>query len=129
MRTEHQIQDLDPSLPKQDPHLIFHNFTTKLGERAQNILKYLFPVPKDDSQRVVTCSNENDFISFRHHVFKRDGPKIELKELGPRFELKLYQISLATLEMKDADMEWVFRPYMNTTKKRSFLASNKEDNS
>jgi len=123
----HQIQDLDPSLPKQDPHLIFNNFSTKLGERAQNILKYLFPVPKEDSQRVVTFSNENDYVSFRNHYYKRDGPKIELKELGPRFELKLYQITLATLEMKDADVEWVYRPYMNTTKKRSFLAEKQQD--
>lgn len=24
----------------------------------------------------------------RHHVYKRDGKDIELKEVGPRFELK-----------------------------------------
>lgn len=31
----------------------------------QNILKYLFPVPKEDSKRVITFANDNDFISFR----------------------------------------------------------------
>ena len=30
-----------------------------------NILKYLFPVPKDESKRVVTFANNEDYISFR----------------------------------------------------------------
>ena len=28
------------------PHLIVNNFTSRLGERVGNILKYLFPCPK-----------------------------------------------------------------------------------
>ncbi len=31
-----------------------------------NILKYLFPVPKEDSKRVVTFANQEDYISFRY---------------------------------------------------------------
>ena len=31
----------------------------------RDVLKYLFPVPKEDSKRVMTFSNEDDFISFR----------------------------------------------------------------
>lgn len=33
-------------------------------------------------------------LSSRHHIYeKRGGPKsIELKEIGPRFELRLYQV-------------------------------------
>jgi len=50
------------------PHLIFHNFNTKLGERTQNILKYLFPVPKEDSKRVITFANQSDFVSFRYYI-------------------------------------------------------------
>jgi U3 small nucleolar ribonucleoprotein protein IMP4 len=35
----------------------------------------------------------------------------------------VYQIILGTIETKDsADIEWVYRPYMNTAKKRKFLA-------
>ena len=30
------------------------------------MLKYLFPVPKDDSKRVITFANEEDYISFRY---------------------------------------------------------------
>lgn len=28
------------------PHLVLDNFTSKLGQRVANILKYLFPCPK-----------------------------------------------------------------------------------
>ncbi len=105
------------------PHLIFDNFKSKIGERIMNILKYLFPVPKDDSKRVMTFRNENDFISFRHHNYnKTDGYKdIELEEVGPRFELRPYEVRLGTLDQSRAEKEWVFRPYMNTAKKRTTL--------
>lgn len=53
------------TVSEQYPHLIFENFSSKLGERVRDVLKYLFPVPKEDSKRVMTFSNEDDFISFR----------------------------------------------------------------
>ncbi|KAL1419300.1 hypothetical protein MTO96_005384 [Rhipicephalus appendiculatus] len=105
------------------PHLIFHNFKTRLGKRVVNILKYLFPVPKEDSHRVVTFANQDDYISFRHHTFKKEGKDYQLQEVGPRFELKLYEIKLGTLDAAAAlDVEWSLRPYMNTAKKRRFLS-------
>lgn len=33
--------------------------------QVQNILKYLYPVPKPDSKRVITFANHEDYISFR----------------------------------------------------------------
>lgn len=109
------------------PHLIFDNFTSNLGKRCVNILKYLFPVPKEDSKRIITFSNKEDYISFRHHSYKKTNDHkndVELTEVGPRFELKLYEIKLATLENADiADSEWKLRPYMNTAKKRLFLSN------
>ena len=33
------------------PHLVLDNFTSKLGQRVGNILKYLFPCPKVCSAR------------------------------------------------------------------------------
>ena len=43
-----------------------------------------------------------EFVSLcRHHTYKKTGGKeIELSEIGPRFELKPYQIKLGTLDMK-----------------------------
>lgn len=117
------------SVSEAYPHLIFHNFSTKLGQRTATILKALFPVPKADSRRVMTMVNRDDTISFRHHVYKKSGraeiaegkPEIQLAEVGPRFELKLYQIKLGTVDMTEAENEWVLRPYMNTSKKRKAL--------
>ncbi|KAL6572923.1 hypothetical protein OROHE_002399 [Orobanche hederae] len=121
----HDIKDKNAigTMPEAYPHLILNNFSSKLGERTANILKHLFPVPKPDTKRIITFANQSDYISFRHHVYeKRGGPKsIELKEIGPRFELRLYQIKLGTLEQDEAQTEWVSRPYMNTSKKRMFL--------
>jgi len=106
------------------PHLLFNNFNSKLGQRTMNILKYLFPVPKEESKRVITFANQDDYISFRHHVYKKVQGKIELSEVGPRFEMKLYEIKLGTLDIANAcDSEWVLRPYMNTARKRTFLSN------
>ncbi|XP_064604442.1 U3 small nucleolar ribonucleoprotein protein IMP4-like [Liolophura sinensis] len=90
----HDIPDVG-TMSEAFPHLIFNKFSSKLGNRVKNILKYLFPVPKDDSRRVITFSNDDDFISFRHHVYKNVDRDIVLTEVGPRFEMKLYQIILA----------------------------------
>lgn len=123
--TRHDIKDKKAmgTMSEAYPHLILDNFSTKLGQRTMNILKHLFPVPKPDSKRIITFANQSDYISFRHHVYeKQGGPKsIELKEVGPRFELRLYQIKLGTVDQNEAQNEWVIRPYMNTAKKRSVL--------
>ena len=104
------------------PHLIFDNFNSPLGERVKNVLKYLFPVPKPDTRRIVTFANRNDTISFRHHLHRKLGHKeVELGEIGPRFELKLYQLKLGTADMIHAEDEWVLRPYMNSAKRRKML--------
>lgn len=59
------------TVSEQYPHLIFEGFSSKLGERVRDVLKYLFPVPKEDSKRVMTFANENDFISFRYVILMR----------------------------------------------------------
>lgn len=66
------------------PHQIFDNFSSQLGQRCASILKNLFPVPKDDSKRVVTWANRNDYISFRHHTYTRPkgSPNVELTEVS-----------------------------------------------
>ncbi|CAJ0930997.1 unnamed protein product, partial [Mesorhabditis belari] len=111
------------------PHLIFHNMDTKLGLRITKVLKHLFPVPKPESKRVMTFANNDDFISFRHHVYKKgtDG-SFELTEVGPRFEIRPYCIKLGTLEnIKAAEDEWVLRNFMRTSHKRQWLSSGKNE--
>lgn len=118
----HDLKTELDTMPEEYPHLIFHNFNSKIGDRVSDILKFLFPVPKLDSHRVLSFVNKDDFIIFRHHAYKKEDYKtIALEELGPRFVLKLYQISLGTVDIDHAQTEWVLRPYMNTAKKRKVL--------
>lgn len=123
--TRHGIKDNKElgTMPEAYPHLILNNLKTKVGERIGNILKHLFPVPKPDTKRIITFSNISDYISFRHHVYEqRGGPKsVELKEIGPRFDLKPYKIELGTVDQENAQSEWELRNFMNTAKKRKYL--------
>ncbi|CAM0911221.1 unnamed protein product [Alopecurus aequalis] len=123
--TRHDIKDRKAmgKMSEAYPHLILDNFTTKTGERTANIMKHLFPVPKPDSKRLITLANRDDYISFRHHIFeKHGGPKsVDLKEVGPRFELRLYQIKRGTVDQSEAQNEFVLRPYINTAKKQKSL--------
>ncbi|GBC04901.1 hypothetical protein RclHR1_05930011 [Rhizophagus clarus] len=117
----HDIQD-EGTVSEAFPHLIFHNFNSNLGRRVMSILKYLFPVPREDSKRVMTFANDSDYISFRHNVYaKINNKEVQLVEVGPRFEMRVYEIKLGTVDLKDADTEWVLRPYQRTARKRDHL--------
>lgn len=76
-------------------------------------------MPKPDTRRVITFANSADYISFRHHTYQqpKGSKSITLKEVGPRFELKLYQVKLGTLDQAHAEMEWVVRSYTRSAKK------------
>lgn len=105
------------------PHLIFDNFSTPLGKRVESILKHMFPPGvKKDSSRVITFANRGDFISVRQHVYvkTRDG-NVELAEVGPRFEMRLYELKLGTVENKDADLEWKLRGFVRTANKKDYM--------
>ena len=42
--------------------------------------------------------------------------------------ISVYKIILGTLENESAaDVEWVYRPYMNTAKKQRYLSKDDED--
>eukprot|EP00484_Ammonia_sp_Unknown_P005479 CAMPEP_0197058494 /NCGR_PEP_ID=MMETSP1384-20130603/108582_1 /TAXON_ID=29189 /ORGANISM="Ammonia sp." /LENGTH=297 /DNA_ID=CAMNT_0042493271 /DNA_START=50 /DNA_END=943 /DNA_ORIENTATION=+ len=115
------------SVSEQTPHLIFNNFSTLLGERCTRIVKYLYPVIEEKNKakirRVISYSNVNDFILFRHHVYRKvnQNQDVELIEVGPRFTMRLYQIKLGTIDQKEAQTEWVLRPHFNTAWKRKAL--------
>ncbi|CAM6083305.1 unnamed protein product [Calypogeia fissa] len=123
--TRHDIKDKQTlgTMSEAYPHLILDNFSTKLGNRTATILKYLFPEPKVETKRIITFANLADYISFRHHVYEKPAgvKSLDLKEVGPRFELRLYQIKLGTVDQVEAQNEWVVRPYMNSSKKNTAL--------
>ena len=72
--------------------------------------------------QVVKCTFTQ--TTFKLQYFQAEnGKDVELAEVGPRFQLRLYEIKLGTLESSSAaDSEWALRPYMNTAKKRRFLS-------
>lgn len=120
-----QIENLPP-ISTAFPHLIFEDMTSKMGIRVKKILQALFPVPKPESRRVISFINNNDWISVRQHTFKRTGGKIELTELGPRMEMRIYRIILGTVEMNDADTEFALRSFIRS---RAQLLKAKEEQS
>nr|5O9E_A Chain A, Putative U3 small nucleolar ribonucleoprotein [Thermochaetoides thermophila DSM 1495] len=86
------------------PHLIFEGFRTPLGQRVVKILKHLFP-PRDPTNnaksgnRVITFVNQDDCIEVRHHVYVRTNyNSVELSEVGPRFTMRPFSITMGTLE-------------------------------
>lgn len=85
--------------------------------RAQHDTVWLFV--QDDSKRVISFVNQSDYISFRHHTYEmpRGAKSVALTECGPRFELKIYQIRLGTLDQAHAENEWVLRAYTRSAKK------------
>jgi U3 small nucleolar ribonucleoprotein protein IMP4 len=119
----HDIQEDIDKVSEAYPHLIFDGFETSLGGRITEIIKNLFPVPKLDSERVLTFVNKEDFISFRHHTFDKTPEKkdVKLEEVGPRFEMRPYQILLGTVDQPESNKEWVLRPYMNTSRRKQNL--------
>lgn len=107
------------------PHLIFENFDSKLGNRCTTILKNLFPSGvKIDSPRVISFINKEDFISVRQHLYvkTRDG-SVELSEIGPRFEMRMFEIRLGTMDDKDADVEWMLRRFVRTGNRKNYLST------
>ena len=43
---------------------------------------------------------------------------VHVLQCGPRFELKLYQIKLGTINQQHAENEWVLRSYTRSAKKQ-----------
>ncbi|ERL89841.1 U3 small nucleolar ribonucleoprotein protein IMP4 [Dendroctonus ponderosae] len=118
----HDIPDIG-TMSEQYPQLVLHNFATPLGGRIARVLQCLFPVPKAEARRVVTFANHDDHISFRQHTYRMVERQVELSEVGPRFQLRPYEIKLCALDTEAAaETEWALRPYMNTSAKRRFLS-------
>ena len=82
----------------------------------------LFPLPSS-GRRVVTFHNQRDYIFFRHHLygFSEDGKKVGLREIGPRFTLKLRSLQKGTFDSKYGEFEWVHKRHEMETSRRKFF--------
>ncbi|ORX89185.1 Brix-domain-containing protein, partial [Basidiobolus meristosporus CBS 931.73] len=105
------------------PEIIMNNFNTRLGHTIGRMFTSLFPhVPEFQGRQVATFHNQRDFIFFRRHryVFK-SGKRADLQELGPRFTLKLKWLQKGLFDPKNGEYEWIFKPEMETSRRRFFL--------
>nr|XP_031834577.1 probable ribosome production factor 1 [Nomia melanderi] len=109
------------------PEVILNNFTTRLGYTIGRMLGALFHYqPEFKGRRVVTFHNQRDYIFFRHHRYQFDlqKGKAKLRELGPRFTLKLKSLQHGTFDSKYGEYEWLIqgrRHDMETSRRKFFL--------
>uniref|UniRef100_A0A0A9WF81 Putative ribosome production factor 1 n=1 Tax=Lygus hesperus TaxID=30085 RepID=A0A0A9WF81_LYGHE len=94
---------------KHRPEVLLNNFTTRLGSTVARMLASLFHYdPEFKGRRVVTFHNQRDYIFFRHHRYEfSPNAKPKLKELGPRFTLRLEYIQEGTFDTKLGEYEWI----------------------
>ncbi|KAG0247379.1 hypothetical protein BG011_001606 [Mortierella polycephala] len=104
------------------PELILNNFNTRLGHTIGRMFTALFPhVPEFQGRQVATLHNQRDFIFFRRHRYMfKNAKRVNLQELGPRFTLKLKWLQKGTFDRK-GEHEWMFKPEMETSRRRFFL--------
>lgn len=114
-----------PPLSAAFPHLVFEDMTSKLGKRITDILKALFPVPKPESHRIISFVNRNDWISFRQHTFTKTKGQIQLQEVGPRMEMKLFKIVRGSIDNAAPEVEFALRSFIRS--KAALLKAKEED--
>lgn len=108
------------------PEVILNNFSTHLGNTVSRMLAALFHYdPEFRGRRAVTFHNQRDYIFFRHHRYEFiSGGKVRLRELGPRFTLKLRSLQDGTFDSKTGDYRWIItdkRHAMETSRRKFYL--------
>ncbi|KAK7868626.1 hypothetical protein R5R35_008435 [Gryllus longicercus] len=111
------------------PEVILNNFSTRLGNSVASMLAALFHYdPEFQGRRAVTFHNQRDYIFFRHHRYEfkkgEKGQKVGLRELGPRFTLKLRWVQSGVFDGKTAEYDWIIsgrRHDLETSRRRFFL--------
>lgn len=109
------------------PEVVLTNFSTRLGVQIGRILGAIFHYdPQFRGRRAVTLHNQRDYIFFRHHryEFDKNGKRVKLMELGPRFTIKLQSLQQGLFDSKTGDYEWIItnkRHQLEGTRRRFHL--------
>nr|CAG4646422.1 EOG090X09U6 [Macrothrix elegans] len=108
------------------PEVILNNFHTRLGQLVSRVLAALFHYdPQFKGRRAVTFHNQRDYIFFRHHRYEfKSSSKAALRELGPRFTLRLQWLQDGTFDTIHGDYEWNIngkRHEIETSRRKFFL--------
>ncbi|KAF5297362.1 hypothetical protein FQR65_LT01292 [Abscondita terminalis] len=127
VRITTEMRKSHKDITEHRPEVILNNFTTRLGLTVGRMLGALFHYnPEFDGQRAVAFHNQRDYVFFRHYKyeFNAEGKKARLKELGPRFTLKLRSLQKGTFDSKYGQYEWIIegrRHAMETSRRKFFL--------
>nr|XP_053643436.1 probable ribosome production factor 1 [Cherax quadricarinatus] len=102
------------------PEVILNNFKTRLGRAVARMLGALFHYdPEFKGRRACTFHNQRDYIFFRHHRYEfKNREKVKLRELGPRFTLRLQWLQQGAFE---GDYEWTLKRHEMETSRRKFF--------
>ena len=107
------------------PEVILNGFTTRLGHTVARMLASLFHYdPQFQGKRAVTFHCQRDYIFIRHHRYEfKSTEKCRLRELGPRFTLKLRSLQKGTFDSKTGEYDWIIsnkRHELETGSRRRF---------
>ncbi|KAI2808708.1 hypothetical protein RDWZM_005918 [Blomia tropicalis] len=108
---------------KSRPEVIINNMTTRLGHSVGRMLASLFHFePQFKGRKVVTFHNQRDYIFFRHHLYEfKNESKVAIRELGPRFTLKLRSLQRGTFDSKFGEYEWILKRHEHGINRRKFF--------
>lgn len=120
------MKEIKKRVPTSDhrPEVILNNFNTRLGHSIGRMLASLYHYdPEFKGRRVITFHNQRDYIFFRHHRYQfKDGKRVALREIGPRFTLKLRWLQRGTFDSKCGEYIWLLKRHeMETSRRRFFL--------
>lgn len=108
------------TMSEEYPLVMAHGINSDLGKRVIQVLSALFPPLKDGPRpkRVIGfMSKDQRTISFRHMNVKKVEGKVVSKEVGPRFEMKLYKILRDTIDnASTADVEYQQSSFVRSAK-------------
>jgi len=107
------------------PEVILNGFTTRLGHTVARMLASLFHYdPQFHGKRAMTFHCQRDYIFVRHHRYEfKSTEKCKLRELGPRFTLKLRSLQKGTFDSKTGEYDWIIsnkRHELETGSRRRF---------
>ncbi|CAG0897065.1 unnamed protein product [Cyprideis torosa] len=121
VKTTTELRKNFRKISSEKPEVILNNFGTRIGYRVARMLASIFHYSPDFvGRRAVTFHNQRDYIFFRHHKYEfKEGKRVALREIGPRFTLKLRSLQRGTFDTKEGDYEWIHkRGQMDTSRRR-----------
>jgi ribosome production factor 1 len=109
--------------PNANPELLLTNFKTAEGRRMARLFTILFPHNPDfQIRQLCVFHNQRDFMFFRRYkyAFRKEGEKVILKEIGPKFSLKVRRVLKGLPDPRSTDIEYNFNPHVSSKMKTLF---------